>query len=367
MKLGRTISELAAEVARQAGLKRDFVAPAARIGLLPPTQDRPHLALHLSNGNGGHSFEVGETAHDQIANRLGIPVRYYERMQTEAPALLAENVNTWLEKHDGAYLVRTLDGKARALLSERYRPLDHADLVEAIMPAISQRGLEVMSCEITEKRLYLKAIDPCIYKDVPTGRKMGDGSHVFFDTMCAALVISNSEIGWGALSIESGFYTKACTNLALIAERGMRKYHVGGKFGSNDEGFYELLTDQTRRLTDAAVFMQARDLVASALDQTKFNAMCDDVARMSQDRIEKDPVQVVELAQKKFQLSDTERGSVLKHLIEGGDLTRYGLFNAVTRSAEEARDYDRATQIERMGGEIIELGRNDWEALAAKF
>jgi hypothetical protein len=36
---------------------------------------------------------------------------------------------------------------------------------------------------------------------------------------------------------------------------------------------------------------------------------------------------------------------VLKHLILGGSLTTWGLANAVTRAAQDAESYDRATEL----------------------
>jgi hypothetical protein len=85
---------------------------------------------------------------------------------------------------------------------------------------------------------------------------------------------------------------------------------------------------------------------------------------MAADRIEGDPVQVVEVAAKQLGIFDSERGSVLKHLVNCGDLSRYGLFNAVTRAAEDVDSYDRATEFEKMGGNIIELPRGDWQRIA---
>lgn len=91
---------------------------------------------------------------------------------------------------------------------------------------------------------------------------MGDGSHVFFDTVSPAIVISNSEVGGGALSIETGVYTEVCTNLAMIGTN-LRKYHTGARAAVSDE-VYALLTDDTKRATDTAVWKQVRDLVKSA-------------------------------------------------------------------------------------------------------
>jgi len=38
-----------------------------------------------------------------------------------------------------------------------------------------------------------------------------------------------------------------------------------------------------------------------------------------------------------------------------GDSSRYGLINAVTAASKIAKSYDRATELERIGGEILSL------------
>lgn len=55
---------------------------------------------------------------------------------------------------------------------------------------------------------------------------------------------------------------------------------------------------------------------------------------------------------------------MLRHLATGGDLSRWGMANALTRFSQDVEDYDRATEFERMGGQVIELPRNDWQAIA---
>ena len=39
---------------------------------------------------------------------------------------------------------------------------------------------------------------------------------------------------------------------------------------------------------------------------------------------------------------------MLRHLISGGDLSGYGLVNAVTHYSQEVGDYDRATDFEML-------------------
>jgi len=78
-----------------------------------------------------------------------------------------------------------------------------------------------------------------------------------------------------------------------------------------------------------------------------------------------DVVEVVERVGRKFQLGEGERKGVLTRLIEGGDLTKYGLHAAVTRHSADVEDYDRATELEKLGGDIIDLGPGEWKVLTA--
>ena len=73
---------------------------------------------------------------------------------------------------------------------------------------------------------------------------------------------------------------------------------------------------------------------------------------------------VVEVTAKRHDLSDSERGSVLRHLAEGGDLTQYGLHNAITRASADIEDYDRASELEQLGATIVTLPSNQWRELA---
>ena len=358
MKTGKTLTELASEIERQQNTKKDLIASTKNVAM--------NEVADIEIGNGGtHTFNVNALAHDQIGTHTGIPSKYYDKMLAEEPQLLATNVNKWFAKYPAPRLIRTLDGRVRAFLSDSYRPLENADLAEAVLPILLDMKLDIMSCEITERRLYIKAVDERLKLDVPSGRKMGDGSHCFFDTCSPAIIISNSEVGFGQLSVDSGVFTKVCTNMAMIADGGMKRRHVGSRNALTDgEQVRHLLSDATKRATDKAIWMQVRDVVRGAFDEAKFKATTDKMAGLAQDKIEGDVVKVVEFGSKQFGFTETEGKSVLKHLIEGGDLTRYGLFNAVTRTAQDLDSYDRATEFEAMGGKIIELPKNDWQRMA---
>jgi hypothetical protein len=363
-KIGRSLQDLAAEIERRAEAKRDFIAPADKFGLAIH-DGKP--VIEIDGKAGASTFGINDIAHSQIAEYTGVPLGYYKRMVSEDPALLANNVNRWLrDKGADRRMIRTLDGAGRAVLSDRYRALENEDLAEAVLPVLLDQNLLIISCEVTERRLYIKAVDRNIERDVPTGRHMGDASHTFFDTISPALIVSNSEVGFGALSVETGVYTKVCTNLAMIGTN-MRKYHTGQRAALSDDVF-ALLTDETKKATDRAVWMQVRDMVKAAFDQAKFDAVAKRLGTAAQDYIEPESVvEVVERVGKRFSFNEGERKGVLAKLIEGGDLSRYGVHSAITRYSQDIELYDRATEFERIGGEVIELDGREWKTITKEL
>lgn len=358
MKTGKSLTDLARELERRAAAKQDFIAPVGKMEMVV-IDKAPALAL--ANGK-VQTFGVNRVAHNQIAEYAGIPAAYYKRMVAQDPELLARNVNRWMHDEEHAAdkrMVRTLDGVTRALLSNKFRTLENEDLAEAFLPTLMDGDFMVISSEITDTRLYVKAVSNKIQKDIPTGHRMGDGTHTIFDTVSPVVTVSNSEVGHGALSVEFGIFTKGCTNLALFGAK-MRKFHTGTRAELSDE-VYALLTDETKRATDAAVWGQVRDIVKGAVNQLAFDEKCAELTAATRDRLGDDVVEVVEQTGKRFSLGEGERKGILSRLIEGGDLSRYGLHSAVTRYSADVEDYDRATELERIGGQIIDLPRNQWQ------
>ena len=112
MKTGRTLNEIAAELTRQAETKRDYVADTRALTARPVGR-----GIVLDGINGG--LEIQPVAHAQLADTLGIPKVYYDRLLSASPDLLANNVNHWLHAEPSRKLVRTLDGTMRAFLRAR--------------------------------------------------------------------------------------------------------------------------------------------------------------------------------------------------------------------------------------------------------
>jgi len=361
MKTGKTLTQLAQEIERRANNKSDLVASTQNMGMIGGINTPVVLTVGADK-----TFNINDIAHSQIGQYLEIPKTYYDKMRDQSPSLLASNVNQWFQKYPAPRMVRTLDGNARAFLSDKFSPdMENEDLAEAVLPVLLDMDLAIMSCEVTDRRLYIKAVDKKVERALAkTGAKFGDGGHTIVRVNSPAITISNSEVGMGALSIQGGVYDQFCSNLASFGERSMRRAHVGQKQSIAEGELYAMLSDKSRRLNNAALWSTVRDVVRAVFDKAKFDSLCDKIEGTHADKITGDVVKVIELSSRKLGLLETEGKSVLKHLIEGGDLSRFGLYNAVTRMSQDVESYDRATELERIGAQVIELAKPDWKVLA---
>ena len=73
----------------------------------------------------------------------------------------------------------------------------------------------------------------------------------------------------------------------------------------------------------------------------------------------------VRLASRNFGITESEEKGVLQHLIEGNDLSLYGLSNAVTRYSQDVESYDRATDLEGIGYKILTMPTKQWNRINA--
>lgn len=342
MKKGRTLQALGKELERQRNARQDFIADTRSIEMESVPGES---VLRLTLNNEPQEFVVGDIAHQQFATRLNIPYRYYQLMQQENPTLLDKNVNTWLHEKPEKRMLRVLDGRVRAFLSARYRRLDNLELCAAILPTINaMRGANIESCEVTERHMYLKVVNKRLKAEVVPG-----------DVVQAGIVISNSEVGLGSLRVEPLIYRLVCKNGLIVKDFAQKKYHVGRQVEESEDTAYEIYSDETLRQDDQAFFSKVKDTVSVALDEAKFQMAVGKMRDAMHVPLEHNPVEEVELLADRFQLTKPECSLVIHQLFMTHDNSRYGLLNAVTAASQLCKDYERATELERIGGEILSL------------
>lgn len=343
MKPGSPLPDIIRRVDTLSSQARDFLAPARSLRM-SISDKAPSLVL--DDGSGAQPFALTDLVHDQLATLTGVPQAYYRRMEVEDPALLSSNVNAWLGRSNSRQLVRTLHGPSRpvvrAVVSDRFRPLDHRQLLEAVLPTLHEQGAKVVSSELTDSRLYVKALNERVTGEVKVG-----------ETVMAGIVISNSEVGLGALTIQPLIYTLRCTNGLILEDTSLRRHHVGKRHDAADAVLH-LLSDETRAADDRAFFLRVRDISRAALDEALFRQQVSRLAAAAKESFPNEQHErVVEVTARRFHLSSTEGAGILAHLRAGGDFTTWGVSSAVTRYAQDVADYDRSTELERVGGQVI--------------
>jgi len=342
MKLGRTLTELAQQLETNAAAKTDYVADAREISM-NLEEDMTRIAV-------GDSALLNPTdhCHHQIATWSGIGTRYYDKMREDSPALLAGNVNHWLHKEDGKEtrrMVRSMgtngQSVARAFLSDRYLRLDNEHVAESSLKALETvDDINIVSCDVTDRKLYIKAVFPRTQADIKIG-----------DSVQSGVFISNSEIGGGAFQVIPFWYRLWCLNgcANMIKGSGMRRAHLGGKVtGNNGNIVYQ---QDTIEAAAQAALLECRDAVTTFADPAYFQKQVEIIRATTETEKAANPVKAVEVLGKTLGLNEGEKDSVLERLIRGQDYTKYGALNAVTSLANDTESYDRASELEIFFGE----------------
>lgn len=353
MKIGKTsIAELVAQLKAEKEISRDFIVPTEKLHIT--AEKNPTLTMY--NRGAYEVFDINENAHRQIASRLNIPYKYYERMRSDYPELLAENVNGWFEKEPEQRMLRTMGGTARAFLSNKYRRIDNLELMQAVYPVLQDMdGVQVMSCEVTDNHLYLQIVSNKVSTEIAKG-----------DIVQAGFIISNSEVGYGAVSVQPLVYRLVCTNGMVAKENTHKRYHTGKRVDIDDD--YELFSDNTKILDDMAYFAKVQEIVRMAVDETKFNQQV--IAMQKAMGVAVNPMiitPVVEELGKVHMLTKNEQEMVVQNFLlgdnyDGGHIAhfnQFGVVNAITKTANQVESYERAVELEKIGGTVLFADLND--------
>lgn len=365
MKSGKSLQDLAAELQRQADSRKDYIASQGAIEAVLVNDTE----VAIAGEKFGTPLSITPYAHGQLADHLEIPKRYYDRMAVENPKLLTDNINAWFQK-DAANkrMLRTLDGRVRAVLSPKFRALDNFDLAQAVLPTLIEKKIQIVSSELTETRMYIKGILPELSDNLPDGLAYGGHNRIGTDRghLVAAIVISNSDIGAGTLRVEPSVFTTWCTNLAILMAAAMKKYHAGRRNDADGDS-WEVFADETRRADDAAFWLKVRDITMAAFNEKNFRDAVAQIRRTAENPIQNDDLpKVVELAIEQLALPPATNTGILKALAAGGDLTQWGLSSAITRVAGDQDDYEMATLLERAGGQVVAMDAPAWAAIGGR-
>lgn len=334
-----SLREMTELIAEEAHNRHDFIAPSNKVNLVVSEENEIMMDL---NENG--IFVPNKNAHNQMSEKLNIPHKFYERMRTSHPDILADVGNKLMQRENQSLFIRTVGERARAVLSDRYTPIDNYELLEkAILPQLlSNGGLEnygVVSATVTEEKMHIKVVSNLHTGEVAPG-----------DVFQAGFIISNSEVGLSSVSLSFFMLRLLCSN-GLIGESLMRKYHIGARESVSEN---VQISKRTKVLDNASILSRVRDVISTAIDEDTFNLTLEQFKAAK--RVElPNPQDTIDGIMEVHALKREERDSIMRHFIEQGESTKYGLVNAVTAAARvgSLNDYERANNLEQAANKIL--------------
>jgi len=361
-----TIEELSQRVRVDAERKRDFIAPTTQANVFNGGTN-----IVLSDGYTNYDGIFSDNARRQLGTHLGIPSQYIEKLQARGMNELVDtNFNQLLhspvEKATDR-LFRTYDNGSgrdsyenvfRSIHSRSFLTFDYVDLMDGVAPVLHQiadkQELKFISTGLTDNKLYMKIAFPNMQLEV--------SSKQVNDIVECGVIISNSETGHGSIIVSQFIHRLVCLNGMTVNDAGTRRRHVGS---ANARGELDYQSDTLISMKQTLT-KQLRDHVLDCVDHDKFRATVARFNESAQDELDSsvEPEDAIESVGKKFSMSDSEVKQAKRSLLEVGDYSRWGFANAVTNIASKSEDYDRATELQELGGNIINLNTRQWKRVA---
>ncbi len=276
------------------------------------------------------SYGLTDHAHEQLSQIIDIPKRYYDRLKSGNPDLLCTNLNSWIEK---PHMFRIIDDRIIAVMSDRYRIIDHHDVLTCALDTIKKKhhhGVKVHSCELTDTKMYIRLVQPENKFEI-----LQD------DSVTPGIVIQNSEVGAGALRADMYLLRERHGN-SMIGSLPMRRTHKGTKI---DLGVIK------SNMRDETMWSWTSDMIDMAFDPKPLNRWM----AMIRDNIEvitEKPIETVDRVCSDHRLTEHQKTIAMNYFLQFGDRTKWSLANAVSVAANECDNQDNKTVLERIAGKI---------------
>jgi hypothetical protein len=369
-----TLANLVTELERQKDSRVDFVA------------DVRHLEIEANGGikvipKTGAAFEwmangpmpMVRSAYHQLADRCNpsIPTRFFDALMTDRPNRLADLINGLHSDDPQKRLVRCLDGKIRAWLSNSYRVIDNLDIAFTCLDAARKNDAQVFEASLSEKSMRIKFTTQQVWDKIDVTQRSGPqgewyagaigNKELMGETILSARIreelpggpgtvhpvvtVLNSETGHGGFHVRYGILMGICFNVATL-ETVVSRIHLGERL---EEGIF---SQETISLESKAIMSKARDAVAAAFDQDKWNVIVAKAKQAQSDKVES-PTAACDNVIVSGAVNEEQREALMTYFLRDYDQTRFGFAQAISRLAQDQDDPDYAGDLESLAGKII--------------
>lgn len=312
---------------------------------LGPVGQMPALAPIPVPGRPSHVVPLRRRAWTQLCGLLGAPAPYLTRLPARYQIGLLNTHLRELRGTDRGALVRGVGGEARALLSERYAPLDGERVLDTVRHVLRESG-QLGSVRVRSLAVGTTA---SLRLTFPEHDAIVRGSRQVNDIVEVGLDVLNGEVGNRALSISPLVWRLVCLNGLRRPSQGedaSRFRHVG-----DPERLHQAFADALP--VAIAGGQRLRDLMQQATDVLIDDAMEEfDLSAFGLSPVESQDVARDVLAERSLALpsSTSEWGDVLA---EVRDLTAYDVANGITHVAQ-SRGTDRRVEMEEAASRYLD-------------
>lgn len=296
----------------------------------------------LVMGVGDKGLRIHKHALSQLATRAGVPGAYLadlahgpEWQRKLAAGILNEHFHQG--EPESRYLVRSVKGTARGVMSNRYRRLDNRPIADSLAAVSKQIGAVPYSGTTSDIRVALKIIIPKVYT--------AGG-----DVIAFGLEWANSDYGASRNVLRAFILRLLCLNGAKT-ENALAQVHLGRGISEDIE-----LSQRTVEYDTKATVSAMGDVVRTLLLPEKIQQRVDAVNAAAAQGA--NAVQLRAQLGKRVTKGEAER---IVDAFESNDVvnlpagdTQWRASNAVSWIAgQKDVDTDRRLELERLAGEII--------------
>lgn len=370
MKSGFNLPQLIDEVQSRSRAKRDLLAHTREQLRMVPMEGFPNGVALVTLPDGLTEltrYEITDTCHGQIAAFLNIPSKYYIRLLKDHKDLVLDQVNALFEREPALRMVRTVDNRARAFLSDSYKRIDNDFILAKTLPSLMGREGDlpqnrVLQSYVTDDAMNLTVLwtDDSLRQDV--GPVSGGR-----DTVRPGFRLSNSETGKGGVSLRAFFYRDYCENGCVfgdgVHDLTYSRYHLGGKL--KQVNGLEIFSDATKEKDDIAMIAQLTDIMRALGSRDFVNRMGDTLRSLRTGEVMASPKAGIVVLSKEVGIYESELDALSESLYRSGDYSRWGALNAITSVANlESTTETRAIELQETGGLLVSMNQAQWSKIA---
>lgn len=322
---------------------KDYVVPAADLNFA--AKDGA-LGARFGKSEERKLFNFHTHALEQVGERCDMPnpkkvVEWMLKDEGGAEALADRLNQKYAKMTDKRFLVRAVnDSEVRGFLSDRFRRLDSAPIVEAFIERITAHKAIPLEGKVLDTKFFLKVVLPHILEPLPG------------EVMLWGVQLKNSDYGDGKLEISGFVHRLRCTNLA-VGEDGFSQIHLGGRLADEIE-----FSQRTYQLDTETTASAVKDVVDAVFEPASVRRKQEMIQQLAKENTNADAV--LKAMRSKSKLTKQEAEEVARlfssaeiELLPPGQ-NAWRLSNAISLLAQGAEPA-RQLELEELAGEVAGL------------